>query len=104
MPLFYLGKWNVGEIMISQDNPFANFRNWIKSVDKKDYPQFVLFFGEEDLQARVDSVKKVMPDITPEVTIHTSFIDHLLYTLNKHNNNQTVFIYRNNRSFNYHKE
>jgi hypothetical protein len=99
MPLFYLGKWHVGELMISKENPFQNFRNWIKTIDKKDYPQFVLFFGEENLQARVDTVKTVMPDIVYDKTIHSSFIDWLLHAMNKHNNNQTVFIYRNNRSY-----
>jgi hypothetical protein len=99
MPLFYLGKWHVGELMISKENPFQNFRNWIKTIDKKDYPQFVLFFGEENLQARVDTVKTVIPDIVYDKTIHSSFIDWLLHAMNKHNNNQTVFIYRNNRSY-----
>jgi hypothetical protein len=99
MPLFYLGKWNVRESMISEGNPFGNFKNWINSIDKKNYPQFILFFGEENLQVRVDTVKQVMPDIVLEKTIYPDFIDWLLHTINKHNNNQTVFIYRNNRSF-----
>ena len=69
--------------------------------DKKYYPQFVLFFGEKDLSARIDTVKQVMPYIVPEKIIYPSLIDHLLCRINRHNNNQTVFIYRNIYSFNH---
>ena len=100
LPLFYLGKWKVGQYEISIDNPFSAFRDTLKKKSAPDYyPQFVLFFGEENLPARVDTMKTIMPDIVYEKTIYPSFLDWLLHAMNKHNNNQTVFIYRNNRSF-----
>ena len=100
MPLFYLGRWDVGIYEIGLDIPYSKFEKQLKkNSNKKAYPQYVLFFGEENLAARVDTIKKVMPEIVPEKIIYPSFIDHLLYLMNKHNNNQTVFIYRNNYSF-----
>jgi hypothetical protein len=100
MPLFYLGKWNVGIYMLSKGKTFSYFKSQLKSLDKKHYPQFVLFFGEKDLSARIDTVKQVLPDIVPEKIIYSSFIDRILHRINPNNiKNQTVYIYRNNYSF-----
>jgi hypothetical protein len=100
MPMFYLGKWDVSIYMVSKGKTFSNFKSQLTSLDKKHYPQFVLFYGDDNLSARVDTVKKVMPDIVPEKIIYSSFIDRLLHRLNPNNiKNQTIYIYRNKYSF-----
>ena len=67
----------------------------IKKVQKKRYPRFVLFYGQENLDQRVDKVKELLPGIVYETKILPGFIDDLLYHLNPRNTNQTIIIYRN---------
>jgi len=56
---------------------------------------FVLFYSDENLQARVDSMKKEIPDLVYETTIYPGFIDKIMYWLNPVNQNETIYIYRN---------
>ena len=101
MPLFYLGKWDLGIYEMGKSLPFNRFKKQLDLIsDKKYYPQYVLFFGDNDLSARVDTIKKVMPDIVQEKIIYPGLIDRILHNINRHNNNQTVYIYRNNYSYN----
>jgi len=100
IPLFYLGKWDITIYMVSKGIPIDTIKKQFTKINKEHYPQFVLFSGEENLSARVDTIKKLMPDIVPEKIFYPSFIDRLLHRINPDNNkNQTIFIYRNKYSF-----
>jgi hypothetical protein len=57
---------------------------------------FVLFYSDENLLARVDSMKKEIPDLVYETTIYPGFIDKIMYRINPVNQNETIYIYRNN--------
>jgi len=97
MPLFYLGKWDVGIYMLSKSHSISNLKSQLATLDKNKYPQFVLFFGENDIPERIATVKQVLPDIVPEKIIYSSFMDRLMHRLNpRHNKNQTIYIYKNN--------
>ncbi len=56
---------------------------------------FVMFYSDENLQARVDSVKKEIPGLVYETTFKPGFIDDLMHRLNPVNRNGTIYMYRN---------
>jgi hypothetical protein len=57
---------------------------------------FVLFYSDENLQARVDSMKKELPSLKYEKTFEPGFIDVIMHRLNPVNRNETIYLYRNN--------
>jgi hypothetical protein len=94
-PLFYYGKWpsNYG---ITKINTPDSALKYYKAQTDKTRPSYIVFWQAENIEARVDSVKKRFPALTYEATIEPSFIDKLLYWLNPLNDNQTAFIYKIN--------
>jgi hypothetical protein len=97
-PKFYIGQWPV-VINISNtytvDSVRAKLDKWGPSWN----PRFVLFFDEEKIDQRVNSVKTILPQLTYETTIMPSFIDDILFHMNPRNTNQTIVIYRNKEFF-----
>jgi len=57
---------------------------------------FVLFYSDENLQARVDSMKREIPSLIYEKTFKPGFIDIVMHRLNAVNRNETIYMYRNN--------
>jgi len=57
---------------------------------------FVLFYSDENLQARIDSMKKEIPALIYETTFKPGFIDDIMHKLNPVNRNETIYMYRNN--------
>jgi len=94
IPQYYLKQW-VGAGEITKEKNQDDYAKLIKKVQKKRYPRFVLFYGQENLDQRVDKVKELLPGIVYETKILPGFIDDLLYHLNPRNTNQTIIIYRN---------
>jgi hypothetical protein len=92
-PLYYYGKWfSVCGISktYNADSALVRFNRSLP----EERPAYVVFWQAENIQARVDSMKKRFPDLVYETTIEPSFIDKVLYKLNPLNDNQTAFIYR----------
>ncbi len=94
-PLYYYGhgKWpSVFGINKTRtaDSALVNY-NSLPAAQRQKY---IIFWQAENLQARVDSVKRRFPGLTYETTIDPSFIDKTLFFLNPLNDNQTAFIYR----------
>jgi hypothetical protein len=56
---------------------------------------FVLFYSDENLQARVDSMKKEIPSLVYETTFKPGMIDDVMHRLNPVNRNETIYMYRN---------
>ncbi|MBN8701510.1 MAG: glycosyltransferase family 39 protein [Bacteroidetes bacterium] len=92
-PLFYLQK-NVRYYGITSNYSSTQAMEEIHRNEKKDYPNYVLFMEKDNLEERIDSLKKVLPNIAYEATIEPSFIDKLVHWLNPVNKNQTATIYR----------
>jgi hypothetical protein len=98
LPQYYLGQWvGVGEINSEQTQNV--YSNRLKYIIKKRYPHFVLFYGPENLQQRVEKVKEFLPGIVYETTVSPGYIDDLLYRINPRNTNQTIIIYRNSEFY-----
>ncbi len=95
-PLFYLGQW-VGVYELDKRCPADTFKLNLQRY--KCPPGFVLFEGDKNLNARIDSLKKLLPNIEAEAIIKPGFIDALVYKLNPINVNQTIYIYRNKDNF-----
>jgi len=93
-PRFYLGQWPTVR-MYANSPQFSPIAKVYKDASPKDYPDFVLFFDEAKIEQRVDSVKKIVPNLVYETTIEPGFMDKILYRMNKYNGNQTIVIYRN---------
>jgi hypothetical protein len=93
-PRFYLGQWP--KVRMYANSPqFSPIAKVYQNTTPKDYPDFVLFFDEAKIEQRVDSVKKIVPNLVYETTIEPGFMDKILYRMNKYNGNQTIVIYRN---------
>src|ERR1035437_5794438 len=93
-PRFYLGQWPTVR-MYANSPQFSPIAKVYQNATPKDYPDFVLFFDEAKIEQRVDSVKKIVPNLVYETTIEPGFMDKILYRMNKYNGNQTIVIYRN---------
>ena len=93
-PQFYLKKWLPYNAFMKKDNieGFKKVRNW---RDNSKQPDFVLFYQPDNLQARVDQMKTLFPYLVPETVIEPGLMDRLLHWLNPINDNQKIFIYRN---------
>ncbi len=93
-PQFYLGK-HLDYYAIMQNN--GGYQSFYKEAENNRIkePGFVLFYHEEDINSRVDSVKQVYPDLVFEKKIEPGNVDKVLYWLNPINDNQNIYIYRN---------
>lgn len=103
LPLFYLQQWDVHFYDLKPDKMPYTLRNFLQEKDtlpdcsKSLQPSIVLFYGDEKLAQRLDSMKSFLPGLVYEKTIEPGFIDKILYELNPRNANQTIYIYRNTR-------
>jgi hypothetical protein len=92
-PLFYYGKWiSVCGITkrYTPDSALAYYNRLIPAMK----PKYIVFWQGENIEARVDSLRKRFPHLSYETTIEPSLIDKTLFWLNPLNDNQTAFIYR----------
>ena len=93
-PQFYLQKWiNYEALMQADDFETYKSRNIQKAADHQ--PGFILFFQPDNLDSRVERMKTVFPELIYETTIEPGLLDKLLHWLNPINDNQNIYIYRN---------
>lgn len=94
-PLFYYGKW-ISVFGINKTRNADSALVYYNALQPAMKPTYVVFWQAENIEARVDSLKKRFPQLTYEATIQPSLIDKTLFFLNPLNDNQTAFIYRLN--------
>jgi hypothetical protein len=92
-PLFYYGKW-ISVFGITKTRTADSALAYYNKLLPKERPTYFVFWQGENIEARVDSVKKRFPSLVYEATIQPSLIDKTLFFLNPLNDNQTAFIYR----------
>jgi len=94
-PLFYLDKWyNTYEL--SSKSSLRRLKRDIKYIGKTP-PNYIVLFGDKDLEKRIQRIKTLFPDITQKTVIDGSFIDELLLKLNpKFQANDRAYIYKIN--------
>ena len=93
MPDFYWGRWAHFQDIVN-DTKLDEFIPYLKQIPYADRPNYILFLQDENIEARVAKMKSYYPSLTYETTIHPSFIDDLLHRINRHNRNQTIYIYK----------
>ena len=92
-PIFYYGRW-VSVQGISKSYTGDDALRYYNSLHDSLKPKYVIFWQAENIEARVDSLKKRFPKLTYETTIEPSLIDKTLYFLNPLNDNHQAFIYK----------
>lgn len=93
-PVYYTGQWPRYDA-ITNEKGYAELaieKNWSTLENQ---PRFVLFFQEENLQTRLDSVTKYLPDLVYETKVNPSMMDRIIHRINPVNANEKIIIYRN---------
>ena len=93
LPRYYSGQWMQAYYKSNQE--IRSFMPDSVSCQIKD-ASFVLFYSDENLQARVDSMKRQIPSLVYETTFNPGLIDDVMHRLNPVNRNETIYMYRNN--------
>lgn len=90
-PLFYFGKWKGPYYIFSNSE-----KEWIrdKVFDEKNPGNYVLLYGEDDLENRLKRFDNIVSDIKYVTKIEPCFMDKTLHYLNPKNRNETVYIYK----------
>ncbi len=96
VPQFYLNQW-IKIYEITQVRPVEALHRSIAYEGPE--PRFFIFIREEDIEKRVNAVKKHFPDIEFEARIEPGFVDKVMHWINPHNKNNVFLIYRNKEYF-----
>ena len=98
-PMYYLDNWLEYDAIMQDVNvkQLAKQRHWEQS---KNQPAFVLFFQPENIEERVENLKKYLPGLVYETTIEPGNADRVLHWLNPINANENIYIYRNSAIIN----
>lgn len=94
-PLYYLGKWH-SVIGITKQFYLDSVRYQFSIIPDSVKPNYIVFWRNENINARVDSFRKLFPNTKYVTTIEPSFIDKTLNWLNPLNDNETTYIYKIN--------
>ncbi len=94
MPRFYLNQ-NCGEIII--DNEFtADSLGTLLQAHPEHDPRFILFYGEQNLKKRIESIYPVLPNISYVTSIRPGISERVLKYLVSSYPAETIIIYKNN--------
>jgi hypothetical protein len=85
MPKFYSKNWYSDFAQREEPNEPLMLR------DKYDY---ILFFGEDDLNKRIGAYKAIYPKMYKFSQCDPSLIDKILFTLNPKNTNQYIEVWK----------
>jgi hypothetical protein len=91
MPYFYAGNWDYHFAERRRDDT-TNVKTYLQNPH-----DFIFFFGQENLAARIDTFRTIYPEMTKEKEIEPSLIDKTLHRINPRNSNSYVEIWRTNR-------
>jgi hypothetical protein len=92
-PRFYLKNWKQN-FFLTGTFTMDSLKASLSKFPLADHPNYVVFNQPENLQARVENLKKLYPGLVYEATIEPGFIDKVMHYLNKHNANFTSYVYR----------
>ncbi|MCF6341650.1 MAG: glycosyltransferase family 39 protein [Bacteroidales bacterium] len=93
-PMFYLKKWVPYDALMANDNfgSLSKKNGWNQDSGQ---PGFVLFFQPDNIDQRVEKMKSLFPRLVFETKIEPGTADRVLHRLNPINDNQDIYIYRN---------
>jgi hypothetical protein len=93
LPRYYSGEWM--QALYKSKKGVQSYMADSVPCQVKD-ASFVMFYSDENLQARIDSMKKEIPSLVYEATFNPGLIDRVMHKLNPVNRNETIYLYRNN--------
>jgi hypothetical protein len=94
-PLYYLGKWH-SVIGVTKQFYLDSVKYQFKIIPDSTKPNYIVFWRAENINARVDSFRKIFPHTKFVTTIQPGLIDKTLNWLNPMNDNETAYIYKIN--------
>ena len=92
-PRYYLKQWTE-TFPITKLNAENFYHDVYSKTPPAERPNYIVFMQPDNLDKRVNNLKKDIPTLTYETTIEPSFIDWLLNKMNPRNKNQTSYIYK----------
>jgi hypothetical protein len=108
MPVLYAGK-PLKVITLPEDNPedttnysLIRYQFVVHSMhvfdqdNGIDWPEYIIFVEDIDLEKRVEYMKNYFPDLEREAYIQPSLGDRIMKRLNPANKNEEFFIYKTN--------
>ncbi len=110
MPNYYAGKNNFKIYGISKNELSDTTQNIINDrkqrhfetissptvINKNNWPKpnYILFINQNNLNSRVDNMRKYYPGLTLEKVIEPGYVDIIMRKLSPTNNNQYIYIYK----------
>ena len=92
-PQYYLENWSSTFGITKKFTP-DSMLYYYNIINPNERPNYVVFMQAQNINARVDSLRKRFPTLHYEATIEPSFIDKTMHFLNPLNDNQTTYIYK----------
>ena len=100
LPQFYSGKWTSYYVFRKStdfDHDIVRFPDYEKisagKLATRPQPNYVLFVNDDQLEMRVERLRKFFPTLEYRATIEPGWMDKLLNRLNKYNTVERIFIY-----------
>jgi hypothetical protein len=97
-PHFYLRQWK-SDYFVTSVFTIDSMALRIKNSPPELIPNYIVFNQPENIEARVQQMKRIFPGLEYETTIEPGFIDRVMHFLNKHNANFTSYVYRTGEKF-----
>ncbi|MEO8590750.1 MAG: glycosyltransferase family 39 protein [Flavobacteriales bacterium] len=91
-PLFYLGQWD--PTVIPWTDKTADLGAYLQGLEPEQRPDVVLFFGEEDLDARFRRTETALGPLRILSRAEPGLLDRVMHWLNPVNRNETIVIAR----------
>ncbi len=91
-PLFYLGEWDVQ--VLSLNDPGTDITLALHGLASEDLPTVVLFFGVEDLPARMGRIMNTVGKLEVVGVAEPGLVDRVVHWLNPVNRNEAILIMR----------
>ena len=86
LPQYYASKWTMQFRVIENDSDY--------DMGETKFPQkYVLFFGQTNLNQRIEKMEKITGPLNQEYIALPSLIDRILQGMNSVNANDTIFVY-----------
>jgi len=112
LPVFYFGKWGLVQYLLPEIEAkdsikryeFDQSSKYVRTIFSVDYftkanqekPQYILFYDTKNLDKRVENIRRIFPNMTPETIIEPSLVDKIIHKMNAVNKNMPVYIYKAN--------
>ncbi len=112
LPFFYAGKQGFQYLLPQVENPDTIAESYCEhtskfvtkiykpeyflSVSKDSLPDYVLFYDDKNLEARVSRMRKIFPELKYETRIKSSLVDAMFQKMNPVNKNFPFYIYKTN--------